>query len=342
LSDTGHDGKPARRILILSDGRPGHYRQSEGVAAALARRGPITVARAETGARLRPLARLWRQLAGRRATAALALRLGATGPSPEALNEHPDLIVSAGGATMIANMALARLTGAPNLFCGTLRGAPPEAFSAVLIHYAALADRPRHILSLKPSPLDPDALPAPIPWRAAETPRLAALIGGDSGTHRYAAEDWRRLAALLDGSAWPRRVALAATSSPRTPAAAEAALAGAPGLDLLRFAEAGAGSIEALIGRSDAILATGDSASMVSEAVAARRPVVVVEPADRRAAGGDEAMLRAFEAEGRIARLPLAHATPVALDAALATLTPMAENHLDVLARRLGAAIGWR
>jgi mitochondrial fission protein ELM1 len=211
----------------------------------------------------------------------------------------------------------------------------------VLIPYAALADRPRHILALKPSPLDPDALPLPRPWTDANPPRLAALIGGGSGTHRYDSADWRRLAALLVAADWPRRVAISATTSPRTPAAAEDALAAAPGLDLLRFAEAGAGSIEALIGRSDAVLATGDSASMVSEAVAARRPVVVLEPAAMRAGGGDAAMLRTFEAEGRIARLPLAGATPTAVDAALATLTPMAENHLDALGAKLAAALGW-
>ena len=38
---------PHIRVLLLSDGRPGHYRQSEGVVAALQRRGPVLVDRVE-------------------------------------------------------------------------------------------------------------------------------------------------------------------------------------------------------------------------------------------------------------------------------------------------------
>ncbi|MBX9758619.1 MAG: hypothetical protein K2Y29_07555, partial [Beijerinckiaceae bacterium] len=35
------------RILILSDGRPGHYRQSEAIAAAVARKRPVELVRVE-------------------------------------------------------------------------------------------------------------------------------------------------------------------------------------------------------------------------------------------------------------------------------------------------------
>ena len=69
------------------------------------------------------------------------------------------LIVSAGGETLVANAASwPALRGAPNIFCGSLRRLPPEAFSLVISSYARHAALPRHLVALKPSGIDPDTL----------------------------------------------------------------------------------------------------------------------------------------------------------------------------------------
>ncbi len=44
-----HGALQTLEILILSDGRPGHYHLAEGVAAAIARRRPVTVVRRPVG-----------------------------------------------------------------------------------------------------------------------------------------------------------------------------------------------------------------------------------------------------------------------------------------------------
>ena len=95
----------AKTILLLSDGRPGHFRQSEAIVLALSRRMATTVERVElikpriVPRRLARYAALW--LPPR-----FVLRwLYGLSAVPKA-----DIIVSAGGNTLAANIALSALT----------------------------------------------------------------------------------------------------------------------------------------------------------------------------------------------------------------------------------------
>ncbi len=185
------------RILLLSDGRPGHYHLAEGVAAAIARRRPVRVERLEVRRRRllpgRTLAWLLKGKSG--AAAATVLRLG-FGIAPGKL-QPADLVLSAGGETLAANVAAARILGVPNIFCGTLRRVAPEALSLVVSSYARHAGLPRHLVTLKPNGIDPDRLGATRPaWdpRTGRAPALAGLlVGGDSGFFHYTPQEWHRL-----------------------------------------------------------------------------------------------------------------------------------------------------
>ena len=53
-----------------------------------------------------------------------------------------DIVVSAGGDTLAANAAAARLLGVPNIFYGSLRRFKPEDFSLVLTSQRAMAHAP--------------------------------------------------------------------------------------------------------------------------------------------------------------------------------------------------------
>ena len=106
------------RVLLISDGRPGHYRQSEGVVAALKRRGAVAVDRIELKTRV-PLPKGFIPKLGRVLPARSVLRLH--GIDADAV-PRPDLIVSSGGATLGANVALAKILGVPNVFSGSTRG----------------------------------------------------------------------------------------------------------------------------------------------------------------------------------------------------------------------------
>jgi mitochondrial fission protein ELM1 len=248
-------------------------------------------------------------------------------------------VVSSGGRTLLANIALARLYGAPNVFAGTLRGLPPEAFSAVVQPYAEAAGKPRHVVALKPSPVDPDAMRAPAPW--PEGRRAALLVGGPSGAHGFSDADWAGLAALVSA---PGRIVWRVVTSPRTPGAeADRLIAAAgPSVDgFVDFRSAGPGSIAGALDWADAVVCTEDSSSMITEAVYARRPVLALLPAERRLRPDEAGMLDALTARGLVARRAMAGIDAAEADRALGEARPLAANPLDDLARALAPMLGW-
>jgi hypothetical protein len=337
----------ALRILILSDGRPGHYHLAEGVAAAIARRRPVVIARAEVKRQPLTSARVLKGLlyAGRAGSTTL-LRLGYR---LDARALPPcDLVVSGGGDTIAANAAIARLRNVPNIFCGTLRHLAPERFSLVVSSYARHKDLPRHLVCLKPSAFDPDAL-AGGTRRAGRNAqghptRALLLVGGDSGLFHYEQQEWRRLLDALPEltAAWGTRW-LVSTSRRTDPIVGDAlADLARPGDVIERFVDyrtAGPGTLPDLFAEADMAVVTEDSSTMLSEAVAARLPVIGVSPA-ARAFKPEEAEYREFmHRQGWCRSTTLDALTPGHLSALLAQITPLAENHLDRLARELEARL---
>lgn len=332
----------ALSILIVSDNRPGHYHLAEGVAAAIARRRPVTLNRLEVAERRFTRGRVAATLLRGGLPPALVMRLGYAVDVRSIA--RPDLIISAGGDTINANAALARHFGVPNVFCGTLRRMPPEAFSLVVTSYARHRDLPRHLVALKPNGMDPDTFTRQIkPLRErGKPPSLAGLlVGGDSGLFHYTEAEWRRLAAFLAASHATHGTRWIVSTSRRSPAlmadtlAAMAAAPASPIAEMIDFRFAGPGTLPSVFARAEAILCTEDSSTMLSEAVCARLPVVGVAPADH-AFKTEEREYRAFMLrEGWCRFVSLAELTPERFLAALAEVHPLTENHLDRLAGEL-------
>ena len=322
---------PATRVLLISDGRPGHYRQSEGVVAALKRRGPVVVDRVELKTRL-PLPKGFIPKLGRLLPPRSVLRLH--GIDPRAISK-PDIIVSSGGATLGANVALAKILGAPNVFSGSTRGFPLEGFSLVLTPYASIARPPVVMAGAKPTPFDPDRSPPPRAIATADAmrgARVSLLIGGPTPNADFKSEDWTRLANLVETLAaqWACRITLA--TSPRTPEIAYAALApvverAAGAVSMIDFRVAGPGSIDAAFD-CDVMLVTADSMSMTTEAALSRRPAIALAPEITRPHRDDEAVA-GLVAERWLAVLPLAGLDAQRVAETAASLAPMRENHLD-------------
>ncbi len=332
-------------ILMLVDGRPGHDHLSEGVIKALERTRPRRVTRVAVRRRkavpTRVLAATLDHL-----PPALALRVG----YGLAMAQLPacDLVISAGGNTLAANALIAKARAVPNIFCGTLRHVRPEHVAVVVSSYADHAALPRHVVALKPSLVDPDALPPPPARPATQTDNNAAwprrpllIVGGNSGLFHYRADEWAQLADVVAAfSQTNPEVRWLISTSPRTPDDAYAAFAPfMPGgalsdmvAEFVDYRSAGPGTLPALLGASDAVLCTADSSSMISEAIAARRPVLGLTP-EVHAFKDEEAGYRAFMTGHNWARfLPLADLTPDTARAALAEVTPPQNNHLDRLA----------
>lgn len=332
-------GSPLR-VLLLSDGRPGHYHLADGVVAALERLRATNVERREIAQRWAVPARLLRALAGRRQVSpGSVLQLG-YGLAPDDLPEA-DLVISAGGETLAANVAAARLLGAQNIFCGSLRNVAPESFSLVVTSYERFAHVPRHIVTVKPSPIDPDALgrPQTVPrFGSDRPPRLAGLlIGGDSGLFTYTDEEWHRLTAFVRAvsEAWGTRwlISTSRRTAPKVADAFKVLAAAGDFIDtFIDFRSAGAGTLGEILSRADVVVCTEDSSTMISEAVCARLPVIGVAPA-RHAFKAEEAEYRKqMQAHNWCRFLAIEHLSLERLGASLAAIQPLEENHLDVLA----------
>ena len=328
--------------LLLCDDRPGHYHLAEGVLAAARRLKPVDMIRLEVRR-------------GGWPGAALAAYVNA-GLSPrwllrtvyglEARNlPQAQLIVSAGAETLAANVAAARLLDAPNIFYGSLRGFRPESFALVLTSYARYADRARHVMTLKPSSIDPAALPDRSgiqPLGPSRPPRLAGLLmGGDAGDFSYTPDDWSRLIGFLGethqacGTRW---IVSNSRRTPETVSDAVSPLAGGADGPIAEFIDVravGAGTLRGVFERVEAIVCTDDSSTMVSEAISALLPAIGVTPA-RHAFTEEERGYRTFLAgNGWYRSLPIAELTPGRLLAELMQIRPPKENPLDWLAEVL-------
>ncbi|HEY8276975.1 MAG TPA: ELM1/GtrOC1 family putative glycosyltransferase [Methyloceanibacter sp.] len=332
------------KIIFLADTRPGHYHLAEGVIAAIARIRPVEVTRIETKRKwIVPTRWLRRRINAKSFYPPRMLRM-AYRIDAKSLPK-PDLIVSAGGETLMPNICVTRLFDVPNIFCGALlRGLGPENFSLVISSYDRDATSPRHIVVLKPSSIDPDALhrPKTVPrYGDANRPKLAGLlIGGNAGPFKYQRGEWQR---LLDfardiSKAWGTHWLI--SSSRRTPdfvADKIAELADVEGViaRFIDFRTAGPGTLPEIFGRAEIIVCTEDSSSMISEAVSARLPVIGVAPSAHKFTD-EEQLYRDFLIGNHWCRvLPIAELTPDAFAKALSEITPLEQNPLDALAAKL-------
>ncbi len=325
-------------ILLISDGRPGHFNLAEGIVAAFERLRPVDVRRLEVRRPVWMPGRVLSTLVNR-SMAPERILASVFGVDRLSVGK-PDLVISAGGNTLAANIAAARMTGAANIFYGSLRRHRAEDFSLVMTSYAAQADVPNRLMTLKPSKLDPDALGLSRS-DSHETPRtLGLIIGGDSGTVRYGQADWAKLLDFVQaqhaiGTRW------IVANAPRTPEAFSNQLAmlsevnDTPIADFIDVRTAGPGTLGVLLAASDAVVCTADSSTMLSETVWMRRPVVAICP-ELFSLPYNESIYRAWLAEmGWSRQMPIRSLTPNSLADALAEIVPLDVNPLDALATQL-------
>ncbi len=338
---------PPTRILILSDGRPGHFNLSEGIAAAIERLGPVQTSRIDirrgrwsgsvlaalTRARLPP-----RQL----------LRL-VYGVDEKAIPAC-DVVVSAGAETLAASIWLARARSVPNIFYGSLRLFSPADFALVLTSYARNADRPRHALALKPSRLDPDKLERAVGHALAAASSgppttIGLLLGGDAGPIRYTSADWSDLFNFIvtmhreHGTRW------LVANSRRTPNDVSdeltrlAAVEASPIQRFLDVRTAGPGTLPGLLAACDAMICTADSSSMISECIWARQPTVAIKPTPFPLDRDERAYRDWLIGKGWCRELALSDLTPATFQQAVSRICAQANNPLDELAALLTARI---
>jgi len=262
-----------KQILIINDGKPGHYNQSLGLAEALARKVPTDICERE------PMGRFE------------ALRICLGGVLPE-LDDRPDLLIGAGHATHLTLLALRRLYRVPAIVL--MKPSIPMGFFD---------------LCLVPEHDQPPKRPNIIATHGAlnrmrpGTKRAGSgvvLIGGPSKHYRWDEADvLAQVKALLASE--PRDWLIG--SSRRTPASTEQALANALGKRFVPAAETGPDWLPQQLAQAEVCWVTEDSASMVYEALTAGCRVGVLPlngESDNRIGKGIEQLA----AQGLVTRAP--------------------------------------
>ena len=267
-------GIAAPDCWVLTDGKPGMENQCLGLAEALG--ANITVKRV---APRFPWSALPPQL--------WLAPMSAPGPGSDRLEAPwPELLIATGRQTVALALAIKGASDGHS-FCVQIQD--PTIGRA---RFDLLAV-PRHDKLSGPNVIETDgALHRVTPDKLADgaarvgaalahlpRPLVAVLIGGSNRQYRMTEAVTRRLAADLRHCAETHGAGLAVTASRRTGAANEAILREALGRNNGVYFWDGDGENPyfGLLGLADAIVATGDSVSMVSEAVSTGKPVHIVE-----------------------------------------------------------------
>ena len=165
--------------------------------------------------------------------------------------------------------------------------APPDAFSLTVTTpqyrrpaHPKVLENPLTLHGLNESALDAARKAEDGPPLAEAGKALGVLIGGPSGPYTLGPKSARRLLAEAQTLAGDR--ALWVTTSPRTPAAAVKRLAAHPWRPQDRFLPWGSGPnpYRAILARAGALMVTGDSIAMLSEALGTGKAVRVFDLGD--------------------------------------------------------------
>jgi len=335
------------KVLILSDGRAGHYNQSRAICMALERNFPVTVTTLRCNLRAGVLRYLLTVLievtCGR-----LSLRWFRLFHSGDPLPaEKPDLIVSAGGHTLCANAWLRHAWGNVNIFCGDLRSMHHSHFCGLIMAYEVdeeLKDWNLWIYSPTPVPIDRAEISTKAAaWReragTKEVRCWSLLAGGNGAGYSYTANDWQRLALELEALAKKHGIRWLLTTSRRSGPEANAALSRMTAPHVAGMSLAGTQSdlsYHEILGAAERHFVTEDSHMMISEAIATGAPVHTLQPEKFHTDKSNLHFLRLYEAKGWITRHPIVGAAGVDFPS-LPCGSRDAPSVLDELAEKLAA-----
>jgi mitochondrial fission protein ELM1 len=265
------DGSPPR-VWVLTDDRGGNTTQSVGLAEALG--WPYERKVLRPGA----LSILHNRILGTSRAGIVRARSDALEPP------WPDLVIAAGRRSApVALWIRAQSQGRTRLVqLGRKGGDAADRFDLVATPaYCRLFPHPHRLETCAPlHSVTPARLAeARERWRdrfaSRPSPRIAVLVGGSSGQYRIDAGQAARLAEQVSQLARERGGSILATTSRRSTRAVTDAFCAGIGGDafVYRSGEPGENPYLGLLAWADAIVATGDSESMLAEAAATGKPV---------------------------------------------------------------------
>ncbi len=301
----------ARHVIVLSDGKPGHVKQSLAVVRAF-KTHPANVRDRVVDVRYRHrlarlLALLWAWVVPRGIGGMACLRWALTPACfNELVNAYADVVISCGAATAPVNVLLAAENRAKSVVIMNPTPLPLRRFSlAVVPAHDRIAHRP-HIVQV------PGALTtiteeelALAGERLTRHPQfrggsardghhavISVLLGGDTAEYELTTAFVDTLIRQVLDACEAIGGSCLVTTSRRTPPDVERLLqerlARHPRCSLLLLASRDQlnGTAEGMLGLARVVVVTGESVSMVTEACVSGRHVLVVDPPLRRAGWG--------------------------------------------------------
>lgn len=294
---------PAHRALVLSDGKLGHVKQSLTVCQALKdASAQLTEKVVEVRYRnrlSRGIALAWAWLVPVEIGRLWCLRMTL---EPTCFTQlacaYADVIISCGASTAPVNLLLAAENRAKSVVLMNPRPLPLRRFTLAFVPaHDGVAKQPNVVSTLGAlSVATPEALRASAehlqmhprfrPQRMASSrqPVIAVLLGGDTPEYVITREFVESLMEQVLAACETLEGSCLLTTSRRTPPSLEPWLAESVGahprcaLLLLASRDQLNGTLAGMIGLARVVVVTGESVSMVSEACASGRRVVVVEP----------------------------------------------------------------
>ncbi len=297
---------PNRSALILSDGKTGHLNQSLAVLDALREerllqgapeaslRSTILEAKYKSDAWRRAVSLIY-GLSGGRPPFQAALMRAALDPSTHTALEKSfaDIVISCGSSILPVNLFTKAINAARSVVV-MKPGLPLKRFDAVIVprHDKIKAGPNVFVTERALSAVTGETLRREAARLAGEfpdgtgRPKIGLLIGGDTTAMHFDRERLDKTLAGLLRYAGEENAFVFATSSRRTPKWADEALKKALGdrsrCPLLVIANESnrPGIVGGILGHCDAVVVSGESVSMVSEAVSSGKPVVVFMPSE--------------------------------------------------------------
>jgi len=271
-----------KKVLILSDTKAGHFNQSLAVAEAIKSLDSIEEIYVEVKVK-----KIWKYFLRILLNSMIGRKLFQNKRSLKMIhffyegyewNERPDIIISSGKDTSLLNAALSLMYGSTNFFIGNPKKLDHHLFSAVITVLDQGFDN-QIVLDIAPTQsYKHDLIEFSKTYNLDPQCKYATLlIGGDGSGYYYNEEDIEQLIAFVNATT--DKIKWLVTTSRRTSKVYEEKMEKEMRAEcFIAFNKNPQKVVAGFLGLSNVVFVTEESASMVSEAVASKNPVVTLIP----------------------------------------------------------------
>ena len=272
-----------KKILIISDGIPGHFNQSKGVASLLTNKHSAEIRIIDLQFRsryLRGLTTVFSRLLMRFPSSSTAKIISFLYKKIDTTGL--DLIIAAGGKTAPYTAALRILKKIPVIQLGSPRGLHSSLFDALVTVERYYEDSSNIIASITPSIYSPEVCEQAAEDKGLKE-HLLFLIGGEGIGYSYKEDEWEDLIKVIKKlhktTNLPITIVTSRRSDPKVEKKIQSKLQNIP-LDYSAWFHQGAKNfnLAALFGSAKNIFVTEDSAMMISESISSGKPVTTLFP----------------------------------------------------------------